>query len=53
MRDLILGLVGFFALIALIYGGYWVGKNVSYWVFYEDMVIETIKEQVKPQYLSR
>ena len=30
-----------------IYVMYWVFKNVSYWVFYEDMVIETVKEMVR------
>lgn len=38
--------------VVLIYGGYWIAKNVSYFVFYEDMVIETIKETIKPEYLK-
>lgn len=41
---LILGVV---LLGAVTYGGYWVAKNVSYAVFYEDMVEDTIKENVK------
>lgn len=50
---------GFFAFIfgltffcAVTYGMYWVFKTVSYEIFYEDMVIETIKEQVKPEYIK-
>lgn len=30
----------------------WAGKHLSYNWFYEDLVIETIKEQVKPEYLK-
>jgi hypothetical protein len=35
-------LFGFF-----IYGCYWVAKTVSYSIFYEDMVVETVKELVR------
>jgi hypothetical protein len=35
----------------LLYGTYWVVKHVSYFFFYEDMVKETIRELVKPEYL--
>lgn len=34
-----------------IYCMYWLAKNGSYFFFYEDMVKETIKEMVKPEYL--
>jgi len=30
---------------------YWVAKNVSYWLFYEDMVRETIREMVNTKAL--
>lgn len=33
----------------IIYGAYWVVKNVSYAIFYEDMVIETMREELKPE----
>jgi len=26
-------------------------KNFSYWIFYEDMVKETVRQLVKPEYL--
>jgi len=32
---------------------YWVFKTLSYAFFYQDMVIETIKEIVKPEYLIK
>lgn len=35
-----------------IYGCYWVAKTASYTIFYEDMVIETIHEQVKSECLQ-
>jgi hypothetical protein len=35
-----------------IYGCYWVAKTTSYSFFYEDMVIKTIHQQVKPEYLK-
>jgi len=34
-----------------IYGGYWIVKHGSYWLWYEDMVEETIEERVKPECL--
>lgn len=37
---------------ALIYGCYSVTKTVSYKIFYEDMVRETITEMVKPEALK-
>lgn len=38
--------------IAFMYGMYWIAKTVSYTIFYEDMVQETIQEMVKPEYLK-
>ena len=37
---------------AVIYEVYRLAKTVSYSVFYEDMVIETIHETVKADYLK-
>jgi len=33
--------------LAALYGVYWIAKTLSYTVFYEDMVKETIHELVK------
>tara|TARA_R110000868_G_C10973188_1_gene771477 strand:- start:23744 stop:23917 length:174 start_codon:yes stop_codon:yes gene_type:complete len=44
----ILFIAGVFAL----YGIYWVAKTVSYTVFYEDMVKETISYEVKKECLE-
>ena len=33
------------------WGMYWAIKSFSYWICYEDMVKETIKQMVKPEYL--
>jgi len=35
----------------VIYGMYWVAKNVSYFFFYEDLVQVTICEEVKRDFL--
>jgi len=52
MKNIIGAIIGILLLICVVYGGYWVAKNVSYSLFYEEMVLETIKETVKPQYLK-
>jgi len=36
----------------VIYGCYWLAKTTSYAFFYGDMVIKTIHQQVKPEYLK-
>ncbi len=36
-----------------IYGCYWAAKTVSYNVFYEDMVRDSIVEMVKPEALKK
>jgi len=53
-------LKGFIALLAIIvisilaiYGFYWIAKTLSYTIFYEDMVRETVREMVKPEYLKQ
>lgn len=35
-----------------IYAMYWFFKTGSYWFFYEDMVMDTIREMVKPEHLK-
>ena len=34
------------------YGAYWVTKNGSYWLWYEDMVKGTVREMVKQEALK-
>jgi uncharacterized membrane protein YccF (DUF307 family) len=52
MKQLLATLATIALIIGIIYGSYWVVKNLSYLFFYEDMVQETIKEMVKPEYLK-
>jgi len=51
--DVILMGIGICIILSCIYGLYWVGKTVSFGVFYKSMVIETIHDQVKPEYLIK
>lgn len=37
----------FAMMMAFFYGIYWMAKTFSYWLFYEDMVRETIKQMVE------
>jgi FtsZ-interacting cell division protein ZipA len=53
MKNLILSIAGIVCIIAIIYGAYWIAKTVSYQVFYEDMVKQTVRDMVKPEYLKR
>ena len=39
------------ATVAFIYGGYWVVKHISYSLWYEDMVKQTVRSMVKPDAL--
>jgi len=48
-----LGIAGICFFLAVIYGMYWVAKTVSYQVFYEDMVQQTIAEMVDAKYLRK
>jgi hypothetical protein len=47
MKDVIVGIAGVVLVCAVVYGCYWVGKTVSYSIFYADMVEKTIVEMVK------
>ena len=52
MRELFSWIMGG---VIVVISAYWLiqfGKFTSYSFFYEDMVIETIKETVKPEYLK-
>lgn len=46
------GIIGFILGCCLIYGIYWLAKTVSYNLFYEDMVRQTITEMVKKDSLK-
>lgn len=48
MKKFLVFLVTTTLAVGVVYGSYWVVKNVSYTVFYESMVIKTISENVKP-----
>jgi uncharacterized protein (DUF697 family) len=59
MRDIMKGFLGVAVVVVglslsagIVYGCYWVAKTVSYSFFYEDMVIRTIHQQVKPEHLK-
>jgi hypothetical protein len=47
MKDFLLLSLAVVAIGSISYGGYWIAKTVSYSLFYEDMVLESIKETVK------
>ena len=34
------------------YGVFWLSKKISYEIFYEDLVQQTVKDMVKPEYLN-
>lgn len=52
MKNILIYTFGIALICGLIYGGYWIAKTVSYNIFYEDMVIETIKDHVDHKYLK-
>jgi len=52
MKDAISVVIGLTLFIGLVYGMYWVGKAVSYSLFYEDMVTQTVIENVKANCLK-
>jgi len=47
MKDVLMLIATLIFGATIIYAGYWVTKNVSYAIFYESMVQETIIENVK------
>ena len=52
MKSTIMTVLGVILFCVVIYGMYWVFKTVSYSIFYESMVEQTIIEMVKPEYLK-
>lgn len=52
MKSIILNIVGMIIFIACLYGAYWLVKNGSYWLWYEDMVKDTVREIVKEEALK-
>lgn len=44
--------VGMVALMAVLYGGYWVGKYASYPLFYQEHVRATVREMVRADALQ-
>ncbi len=45
-------IIGLAITVGIIWGCYWVAKTVSYNLFYENMVQETVRDMVKPEYLK-
>jgi len=52
MIRVVIGLTLVFGTCLTIYGSYWVAKHVSYSFFYRDMVVQTIKDNVKSESLK-
>ena len=52
MKAIVTYLAGAVLTAALIVGTYWLAKHVSYWLWYDAMVKETIQEMVKPEALK-
>ena len=44
--------VGMVALMAILYGGYWVGKYAAYPLFYQEQVRATVREMVRADALQ-
>ena len=56
MRELkyfLLCVIGVVVFCTALYGFYWAAKKGSYTFFYEDMVIETIKETVTTECIKQ
>lgn len=51
MKNALAIIFGLILTCGVIYGMYWVAKTVSYAIFYENMVEDTVREMVKPEYL--
>ncbi len=49
--DTTLMIIGIIIVCLISWGMFVLAKDFSYWLFYEGMVKETIKEMVKPEYL--
>ena len=53
MKEMIPTLIGIAVAFILVYFTYYIFKSLSYSFFYEDMVIKTVREMVKPEYLLK
>ena len=51
MKDLIYGVIGVLLFCAFVYVMYYIFKSVSYNLFYEDMVKDTVLEVLKEKQL--
>jgi len=52
IKTIALIIAGVVAFCLIMYGCYWVVKSVSYTLFYEDMVQETVREMVRANALK-
>ena len=52
MKTLLQYLLMIVVVLGFVYGGYWVAKTVSYKIFYKDMVIQTIHDNVRQDCLN-
>lgn len=46
VKNVLLGALSIAIFGSVMYGSYWVAKNISYVVFYESLVQETVREMV-------
>lgn len=51
MKDIIYGVIGVLLFCLFTYGMYYIFKSVSYNLFYEDMVKDTVLEVLKAKQL--
>jgi len=52
MKEVMVWIVAIIAVCLTVYGVYWIAKTFSYWLFYGDMVEETVKTLVKQSCLK-
>lgn len=52
MKEIVGAVMVAILVLILIYGMYCIGKTISYNIFYEDMVQQTVRELVKPESLQ-
>ena len=53
MKDTLTAVLGLALTCCVLYGCYWLAKTVSYAVFYEGMVEQTVRDMVKPDALRK
>ena len=53
MKNSLQALIILLSFGASLYGVYWLTKTISYQIFYEDMVEQTVKDMVKPECLIK